>query len=132
MPVVNRTYYSTSYNDVTLKSYFGKNDWISCQWTTTTRENRTSLQREMLPIIFNNTKLNGFIFSLPVCRDNLIGGNQTTNGTIEPLIAQMNKGELRSCSTSLSAPEGYRIQFSCSAIKMTSLGSVFNVSRFNI
>ncbi|XP_046640603.1 uncharacterized protein LOC124326050 [Daphnia pulicaria] len=98
LPVVNRTYYSTSYNDVTLKSYFGKNDWISCQWTTTTRENTTSLQ---------------------ICRDSLIGSPGMTNGTIEPL-AQMNTVEQRSCLATISAPDGYQIQLSCSAVNMSS------------
>ncbi|EFX82425.1 hypothetical protein DAPPUDRAFT_241248 [Daphnia pulex] len=54
-----------------------------------------------------------------VCRDNLIGSNQTTNGTIEPL-PKMNKGELRACRATIRVPYDYQIQLSCSAINMSS------------
>jgi hypothetical protein len=71
-----------------------------------------------------------FISLLPVCRDNLIGGAGTANGTLEPL-ANMNMGEQRSCSATISAPDGYQIQFSCSVVNMSS-DSYLSVRGFKI
>lgn len=67
---------------------------------------------------------NGRVY-FSVCRH---GQTSSANGTIQPIAGNSSESP-RYCSFFILAAPGYQIEFYCSAVNLTSSGSVFEVSR---
>ncbi|XP_046633475.1 uncharacterized protein LOC124312933 isoform X3 [Daphnia pulicaria] len=102
-PVPNRTYYSLE-NTLSLYSEFVGSDGFDCKWNTVPKENTTKFY---------------------LCRH---GQTSSANGTIQPIAGNSSLDTPRHCSFSIVAAPGYQIEFYCSAINLTSSGSLFQIS----
>ncbi|XP_046460395.1 uncharacterized protein LOC124207133 isoform X2 [Daphnia pulex] len=104
-PVANRTYYSLE-NTLSLYSEFVGSDGFDCKWNTVPKENTTKFY---------------------LCRH---GQTSSANGTIQPIAGNSSSDtpRTRHCSFSIVAASGYHIYFYCSAINLTSSGSLIQIS----
>ncbi|KZS19920.1 Uncharacterized protein APZ42_013525, partial [Daphnia magna] len=103
-PVLNRVYTSKTYY-LDVYSRLRKPDWFSCRWA-------------MIPA--PSSTMTDYKF----CRH---GMATTANGTIR-LIDGMTAGEWRYCFFYIVAPVDHQIQFSCSAVQLTTNTSTFTMS----